>query len=308
MQVSISTHGTFCSLAQADRDFPGIKTYTDGDALVADPDIDLVVLIIPHNLHADFALKCLDAGKHVVSEEPFAITTEEFDRMIAAAYSRELIVTAYHNRHWDGCILEALDRINRGTIGEVVRIEAHMGKRGRPNEQWRSSKSISGGVLYDWGVHLLEYSLQILDDEATEVMGVSWDGFWAKESVWERDTNEDEAAAFVRMKGGSLINLRISRLDTIPRDGQLEIIGTKGDYIMDQRCWKLITEEEGVRTTSEGSNREHERWRFYQNIADALVKDESLIITPEWARRPIHILDLADRSSREGRALQAAYR
>jgi predicted dehydrogenase len=295
-------------LAAAEKDFPGIKTYSDGNDLINDPDIDLVVLIIPHNLHAEFTIKCLNNGKHVVSEKPFAITTEECDQMIAAARKNNRMVSTYHNRHWDGCILEALDRIRSGAIGDVVRIEAHMGGHKKPGEWWRSSKSISGGILYDWGVHLLEYSLQLLDDEIAEVMGMSFDGFWQKESVWERDTNEDEASAIVRMNGGSFINLRISSIDATPRDGQLEIFGTKGTYIMDQKSWKTVVYDGEEKLVSEGENREGERWRFYQNIADHLVKGDDLIISPEWARRPIHILDLAGRSSKEGRALSTTYR
>jgi predicted dehydrogenase len=228
--------------------------------------------------------------------------------MIAAAEANDLVVSTYHNRHWDGCILEALDRIGSGAIGDIVRIEAHVGGYRKPGDWWRSSKSISGGVLYDWGVHLLEYSLQLLDDEIVEVMGMSSNGFWAKESVWAQDTNEDEASAFVRMKNGTFINLRVSSIDPSPRPGQVEIFGTRGVYIMDQKGWKVISYDGEEQTVAEGQNREHERWRFYQNVCDHLVKGDDLIITPQWARRPIHILDLAGRSSREGRAVAATYR
>lgn len=295
-------------LAAAQEDFPGIKTYSDGNDLINDPDVNLVVLIIPHNMHADFTIKCLNQGKHVVSEKPFAITTQECDDMIAAAEKNGLMVSTYHNRHWDGCILEALDRVRGGAIGDVVRIEAHMGGYKKPGEWWRASKSISGGILYDWGVHLLEYSLQLLDAEIAEVMGVSWNGFWANESVWERDSNEDEASAFVRMKNGTFINLRISSIDANPREGQIEIFGTKGVHIMSQGTWKIITHDGEDRVVTEGENRKGEQWRFYQNVCDHLVKGDELIITPQWARRPIHILDLAGRSSQQGQALQATYR
>lgn len=295
-------------LATAQEDFPGILTYRDGNELIANPDIDLVVLIIPHNLHAEYAIRCLEAGKHVVSEKPFAITTQECDEMIAAADSRGLMVSTYHNRHWDGCILEALDRIRSGVIGEIVRIEAHIGSYKKPGDWWRSSKSISGGILYDWGVHLLEYSLQLLDDEIDEVMGVNSSGFWASQTAWGEDTNEDEATAFIRMKRGTSINLRISSIETNPRPGQVEIFGTRGVYIMSQRDWKIISYDDAGEPSEEtGSNREHERWRFYQNVCDHLVKGEDLIITPQWARRPIHILDLAGRSSSEGKALKVRY-
>jgi scyllo-inositol 2-dehydrogenase (NADP+) len=296
------------NLAQAKVDFPGIKTYRDGNALIDDPDVNLVILIIPHNIHAEYAVKALKKGKHVVAEKPFAITTDECDAMIDAAKASGLMVSTYHNRHWDGCILEAIERIRGGAIGDVVRIEAHMGGHRKPGDWWRSSKSISGGVLYDWGVHLLEYSLQILHADIAEVSAVSWNGYWADQTTWKGDTNEDESTAFVRMKNGTYMTLRISSIDVNPRPGQLEIYGTKGVYIMDQRSWKtIVPSQTDGRITTEGVNRESEGWRFYRNVADHLTAGESLVITPEWARRPIHILDLADRSSREGRAIGATY-
>ena len=60
--------------------------------------------------------------------------------------------------------------------------------------------------------------------------------------------------------------------------------------------------------TTRYKNPDSEGWRLYQNIADHMVKGTPLVITPEWARRPIHILDLADRSAREGRSLAVTYR
>ena len=69
-----------------------------------------------------------------------------------------------------------------------------------------------------------------------------------------------------------------------------------------------VTTQDGARTVvTKGKSNPSEWWRFYKNIAQHLVKGEKLVITPEWSRRPIHILDLASRSARLGRALKARY-
>ena len=160
-------------LKVAREEFPGIETYTSVSDMLEKSGVNLVVIITPHNTHADLALQCLRAGRHVISEKPLAITTEECDAMIREAAKQDLLLSTYHNRHWDGCILKALEQIHsRKVIGEVYRIEAYMGGYNRPGDWWRSSKSISGGILYDWGVHLLEYSLQILQSDIVEVTGV----------------------------------------------------------------------------------------------------------------------------------------
>ena len=294
-------------LAEAEKDFPGIETYASVAEMLRKSAVNLVTVITPHNTHAKLAVQCLRAGRHVVCEKPMAITTAECDRMIAAARKHRRIVSTYHNRHWDGCILEATKQIRRGVIGDVIRVEAHMGGYSGPRDWWRSSKSISGGILYDWGVHLLEYSLQILDRKILEVSGFAHGGFWAPKTAWKKDTIEDEGYAVVRLSGGAWLSLCVSQIDSNPKAGQLEITGTKGSYIFDGGTWQAITHRRGATVTTRGGNPPSEGWRFYQNIADHLADGKKLVITPEWARRPIHILDLACRSAEKGTALKARY-
>lgn len=291
----------------ARADFPGIETYNSVDEMLEKSSVNLLAIITPHNTHAELALKCLKAGRHVVCEKPFAITTAECDAMIAAAKKGGLLLSTYHNRHWDGWIMRAVKEVKAGTIGEVYKVEAHMGGWGKPGDWWRTSKSISGGILYDWGVHLLEYSLQIIDSDIVEVAGYAKTGFWASQTKWKKDTNEDEGFAVVRFANGVWLTLNISNLDSNPRRGFLEITGTKGSYFIDWGGWEVTTHKDGVTVVEKGRHPESEGWRFYQNIADHLTKGTPLVITPEWARRPIHILDLACQSAKKGVALKAKY-
>ncbi|MEI6149320.1 MAG: Gfo/Idh/MocA family oxidoreductase, partial [bacterium] len=136
-------------LKVARQDFPGIETYGTVEEMLRKSEVNLVTLITPHNTHAELALKCLKAGRHVVAEKPMAVTTLECDAMIAAAKRMKVVLSTYHNRHWDGIILGAMEQIRAGAIGDVVRIEMAMGRLAKPGDWWRSSKSISGGILYD---------------------------------------------------------------------------------------------------------------------------------------------------------------
>jgi scyllo-inositol 2-dehydrogenase (NADP+) len=296
-------------LKVATEEFPGIETYTSVATMLKKSAVDIVTIITPHNTHAKLALQCLRAGKSVVCEKPLAITTAECDKMIREAKKRGLLLSTYHNRHWDGCILEAVKQI-RGhkVIGDVHRIECRMGGFGCPGNWWRTSKSISGGILYDWGVHLLEYSLQLMDDEIVEVSGFAKTGHWESKTTWKKDCIEDEGFAVVRFKRGGWLTLKISNLEANQRPGILEIGGTKGSYIMNHEDYELITPSGGKTRVLKAMNPQSEDWRFYQNIADHLTKGTKLVITPEWSRRPIHILDLADKSAKKGTALRAKYR
>ncbi len=295
-------------LKVADRDFPGIETYPTATAMLKRSAVDLLAIITPHDTHARLALQCLNAGRHVVCEKPMAITTAECDAMIAAARRRRVVLSTYHNRHWDGIILGAMKQVRADAIGKVVRVDIQMGGWGQPGDWWRTSRRISGGLLYDWGVHLLEYTLQIVNAEIAEVTGYSWSGVWAPHTKWKADTNEDDASLSVRFKSGAWATLNITQLDARPTAPLMKVVGTKGTLVMDWPATEVITHEGAERVTRRIPNPKNEGWRFYQNVADHLTQGTALTITPEWARRPIHILDLAGRSARQGRALAAKYR
>jgi predicted dehydrogenase len=295
-------------LEVAEEDFPGIQTYTSVDDMLSKSDVELVTIITPHDTHARLALQCLQAGRHVVCEKPMAITTSECDEMINEARKRELVLSTYHNRHWDGCILQAVREIGAGAIGEVYRADITMGAHRAPRDWWRDSRSISGGILYDWGVHLLEYTLQIMRGKILEVSGFARQGHWAAQSPWKEDANEDEAAAVVRLDGNRWINLSITSLDPDPRTELIRFHGTDGSYVLNQQTYQVITPgPDGEVLVRRGKNPKGESWQYYANVAQHLAGEEDLVITPEWSRRPIHILDLAVRSAKEEKALKAAH-
>ncbi len=297
-------------LAAATQDFPGIGTYGSATEMLARSEVDLVTVITPHNTHARLGLEILGAGRHCVLEKPMAITTAECDALIATARAQGVIVSTYHNRHWDGWILKALDVVRSGAIGRVVRIDLHMGGHNQPHPWWRSSRSVSGGTLYDWGVHLLEYALQLIPSPITEVAGYACEGHWAAQPghPYPADANEDEAQLAVRFASGQRVNLLISSIDTTPERGVMKITGTLGTHLIDWMDYETTTAgPNGETHVIRGKCQPSEGHRFYENIAAHLTRGEPLVITGEWARRPIHILDLAVQSARQSRALPAVH-
>ena len=296
-------------LPVAEADYPGIKTYSSVTEMLKKSDVELLAVITPHNTHAKLAIQCLNAGRHIVTEKPFAISTAECDAMISAAKKNKVMLSTYHNRHWDGCILQGMKLIKQeGVIGDILRVNVRWGNYAKPGDWWRSSRTISGGIMYDWGVHLLEYSLQLIDAEITEVEGFNHCGFWAPKTKWKNDTTEDEGCAVIRFSNGRYASLTITSLDANTSPYWMEVTGTKGTYLMNHESYEVITPKGSEKIVRKGSNPPGEGQKFYQNIAAHLTKGEKLIITPEWARRPIHILDLAGRSAKKGESLRAQYK
>ncbi|MBT3293789.1 MAG: Gfo/Idh/MocA family oxidoreductase [Verrucomicrobia bacterium] len=299
-------------LEVARQDFPGIETYDSIDAMLEASDVNLITIITPHNTHAEIALKALNAGKSVCCEKPLAITTEECDQMIAAAKKNKVVLTTYHNRHWDGGILEAMQIVKKEkAIGDIVRIECHTGAYGQPRDWWRSSKTISGGILYDWGVHLMEYSLQLLGPaKLTEVSGFARQGHWSPKTAWKQDTIEDDAYLVARFDTGQWLSLSVTHIDACAKAHDrkmVEVTGTKGTLLFDPNSYKLIPPQaDGSVLTRQGRNPGTPD-KYYKNVARHMVRGTKLIIDGPWSRRPIHIIDLAMKSIKAGKSMKAKY-
>jgi len=104
------------------------------------------------------------------------------------------------------------------------------------------------------------------------------------------------------------VTLCISSIDSNAKKGQLEITGTTGSYVFSGGTWEMTQVRGSETVITKGTNRPCEYVKYYTNVAQHLMGKAKLIITPEWARRPIHIIDLGCKSAEKGTALKAKYR
>ena len=143
----------------------GIRTYESFEAVLADADVDIVVCATPNDVHKDIVIRALESGKNVVCEKPVALSVEDFDDMCAAAKKAGKLFTVHQNRRWDVDFLAIKSIIESGEIGETVNIESRVhGSRGIPSD-WRAQKAYGGGMILDWGVHLIDQMLQLIPNE-----------------------------------------------------------------------------------------------------------------------------------------------
>jgi len=285
----------------AARDFPGIRTYTAIDDLMADKEVDLCVVILPHNMHAPVAIQCSEAGKHVIVEKPMCISVAEADAMIAAANKAGKMLSVFHNRRWDGDFLTISDLIKEGMIGQVFHVEACMGGFHEPGSWWRSNKAISGGALFDWGAHIVDW-VQLFVPE--KIAGV--DGYFHK-LRWHSQTNEDHTELVIRFESGATAQVEISSLAASQKD-RWRILGTHGSIV--QPSWDAleVTVDHKGHLAKFKTKPKETRWEgYYDNIAAHLMRGEELIVKPEEARRTIGIIEAAEASSREKRTVMPAY-
>ena len=150
------------------------KVYTDYDALLADPEIDLVELLLPHHLHASMTVSACSAGKHVSVQKPMALTTAEADAMIAAARDASVVLRVYENFVFYPPHVLARQMIDAGEIGEPQMIRMHV-STGKSTTAWKvplsawtwrfqRRKAGGGPLVFDHGYHLFSLAHYLMGD------------------------------------------------------------------------------------------------------------------------------------------------
>ena len=146
----------------------GIRVYESLDELLSDSAVDIVLCATPNESHKDISIAALRAGKHVVCEKPVTLSVSDFDEIVAVAKSENRHFSVHQNRRWDVDYLAIKGLIDSGDIGEVINIESRShGSRGCPTD-WRLHKP-SGGMMLDWGVHLIDQMMLLIPEKLVSV-------------------------------------------------------------------------------------------------------------------------------------------
>lgn len=137
----------------------GIKTFDSLEELLGDKNIDIVLVSTPNDLHKKIAIQAMRASKHVVCEKPVTLSSVDLEEMIQVSKETNCFFTVHQNRRWDEDFLTIKNIVDDNSLGELFRIESRVhGSRGIPGD-WRGEKEQGGGMVLDWGVHLLDQIL-----------------------------------------------------------------------------------------------------------------------------------------------------
>ena len=140
----------------------GIKRYASNDELMHDPEVDVVLIAANNNQHYDLVVQAAKAGKDIICEKPVAMTTEELDGMIAVTKECGVKFTVHHQRRLDPDFRTMKAVFDQGSLGKVYSIKSGLyGFNGNMHD-WHVYKKEGGGMLYDWGVHLLDHILWMM--------------------------------------------------------------------------------------------------------------------------------------------------
>ena len=147
----------------------GLHVYESREAMLSDPEIDIVVIATPNDVHEEIACDCFNAGKHVICEKPVTISCESLDRMIECANKNGVKFSVHQNRRFDDYYVTMRHLVESGDIGDVISIESRVqSDHGIPGD-WRKTLAQGGGMLYDWGVHMIDQQLWMLGYDVDRV-------------------------------------------------------------------------------------------------------------------------------------------
>jgi scyllo-inositol 2-dehydrogenase (NADP+) len=310
-------------VAAARRHSPEIAAAVDLAGLVAAEGVELVIISTPPNTHAALAEKALRAGKHVVLEKPMCLTVQEADRLVGLARESGRTLTVFQNRRWDPDFLALQAAIQRGELGSVFHLEAFVGGFGHPCHFWHSHAPISGGVIFDWGSHYLDWILQLIPSEVVRVAATR------QKLVWQDVTNDDHFELRMTFASGAEAVFMHSDI-AAARKPKWYVLGTGGAAVGHWREGRITSRgptglvvEERLPVTDlpcelhilrpDGSGESHDQLlslpaappqAFYRNLAGHLLAEEPLAVTPESARRNIAVMEAATRSAELGQPLE----
>lgn len=147
----------------------GIKKYDTMDALIADKEINTVIISLPNPLHMEAVEKAARAGKDIICEKPAAMTVAEFDRMAEVTKQCGVRFTIHQQRRWDSDFRTIKEVYDNHMVGKEYLVKSQLyGFNGNMHD-WHVYPEMGGGMLYDWGVHLIDQILMMVDSKVVSV-------------------------------------------------------------------------------------------------------------------------------------------
>lgn len=144
------------------RDFArsrGVHVYCGLEDLLADEMVDMVLIATPNDWHKPLAIAAMEAGKHAICEKPITLSSADLQEMIDVSERTGRFLCVHQNRRWDEDFLTVKAILQEGRLGPIFRIESRVhGAHGIPGD-WRQEPEKGGGMILDWGVHLLDQAL-----------------------------------------------------------------------------------------------------------------------------------------------------
>ncbi|GAB2875059.1 scyllo-inositol 2-dehydrogenase [Pseudoduganella ginsengisoli] len=301
------------------RVYPGVSLDDTPQAMLDDPAIALVVVCTPNASHYALAKAALQAGKHVVVDKPFVLTSSEGDELVALAAQKGLLLSVYHNRRWDGDFMTLQRALASGELGPVHTYRAHFDRYSpQVKVRWKESAQPGSGVLWDLGSHLIDQALHLfgLPRTVTAQVATQRDGAQVEDAFelvldFGRCKAMLHASALVRAPGpryqvhgaqGSFIKYGVDTQEEALKQGARPGGAGWGHDI--PANYATITSADGAQRTVETIPGSYEA--FYYGMWRAMAEGAPAPVAAEDAVSVVRVIECAYRSHGERRTVDFA--
>ena len=300
----------------------GHKMYKSAEELLKDQNVNTVILTVPNHLHKEMCIKAARAGKNVITEKPAAMTVAELDEMEAACREEGVFFTAHQNRRWDRDMLIVKKAYDEGLLGNIFTIESKLHSGNGYMHEWHIYKKYGGGMIYDWGVHLIDQILFMMP-------GVKVKSIYADVQNVLHEEVDDYFKILMKMENGITVHIELSTyiLEYQPR---WLVGGDKGTMIVKNfacdgniyRTGKMLEKlPPQITETEAGPTRQfapvppggivteplpviQTDWvDFYRNVDDVLNNRAESKIKIAEVRRVLEVMEAVRRSAKSGIAI-----
>ena len=285
--------------------FPQAKKYTDYHTILNSDEFDFAIILTYSYTHTAIALDFLRAGKNVLITKPWAITTDEADAIISAAKEHNVTVMPFIPCHDGVDVLKLKEIINEGRIGKVFRVyraQMTFGKR----SDWQTLKAYAGGYLNNWGPHIVEQAMHLVDEPIVSV-------YAQKRQIINPGDADDMFCSTMLTKSGVIVQVDHNIIsDYLPNwivQGSKGTIYVKGNEMEiheisypdsdDPNVYRSVTETKKTHITLEGKVF-GDHYSIYTMIANTL-KGSPYIVSLDYARHLTEIMQSIHESADEGK-------
>lgn len=291
------------------------------DDILSDAEVELVIVNTPNNAHYAQAADALRAGKHVVVEKPFTVTTSEADALIELAAQQQRVLTVFQNRRWDNDFLTVQKVLSEGLLGKLVECEIHYDRFRNYIEPdtWKEEAAPGTGILYNLGSHIIDQALVLFGmpryvDARIGIQrpGGRVDDFFDIRMEYEGLLVILKSSYLVREQGprfilhgteGSFLKRGLDPQEQALKDKQTP--GSPGWGVEDrsQQGW-INTTFKGKDLVGPYETIPGNYMKYYDSVWAALRKGEPLAVTARQARDVIAIIEACQESNRLRRAIE----
>ncbi len=301
-------------------DYPQVNIVKTFEEILANPDIHLVVVNTPNELHYPMTKAALQAGKHVVVEKPFVLDLTQGNELIALANNQQKILSVFQNKRLESDHLDAQAIINSGELGRIVEVEWHY-DRYRTNvthKKWKEDNLPGSGTWFDLGIHMVDSMLCLFGkpnavyadmrslrraEGSTDYFNTCFH-YGDMRVILRSSTYVSEKGATVAIHGdkGSFLKFGQDVQESQMMRGLTP--GMPGWAQPGEDNYSVIhthTNGESQRRITPGQRGYYER--YYQNIVDTITGKAALAFLPQQSLLGVEILLAAEESARQQRLL-----